>query len=365
MQVKFAEALKNAMSRAASEASADMEGQWLVRLEEKTAEYVRREKQLVADLNAERERTRALQDRVVDMERHTAQTTAELDVLKRENSSLHGSLSRARDEVRRPVSFSEPTIQYQQQMEQQQQQIHQSFNSSASFMPPPAPSTSFLGNASFGLPPQQASLDDSRRVLAIQNQLQLMRAKADAVISMSTTNHSHHSKRMAAAAGRGGRGGGYQNENSMRGGGGIGPETSVVSMSMLSDVTQENGMDMDDEIAPVRGVSHKTSQILAALNLNTSVGQSRPGLSVGLGQMPVDGGRMSIGSQLAVSPSTSPARASRGGGGGAAGALDQKQSQGYGPLQSSRVGGGRASGTGWYQRGYWKTRYNLGGSIRR
>ena len=35
MQVKFAEALKSAMRRAASEASADLEGQWLVRLEEK------------------------------------------------------------------------------------------------------------------------------------------------------------------------------------------------------------------------------------------------------------------------------------------------------------------------------------------
>ena len=190
-----------------------------------------------------------------------------------------------------------------------------------------------------------------------------MRAKADAVISLSTTSRNNHSKRRETALGRGG---GFRNENSAQGG--VGPENSVVSLSMLSDVTQDNGMDMIDEVAPVRGVSHKTSQILAALNLNTSVGQSRPGLSVGLGQMPVDGGRTSIGSQLTVSPSTSPARPSTGVGGDAARVLDQKQSQGYKRMNSSRLGGGagggRASGTGWYQRGYWKTRYNLGGGRR-
>ena len=78
-------------------------------------------KQLVADLNAERERTRALQDRVIDMERHTAQTTAELDVVKRENTSLQGSLARAREEfsVRQFAPPSKPPVQHHhQQMDQ-------------------------------------------------------------------------------------------------------------------------------------------------------------------------------------------------------------------------------------------------------
>ena len=338
MQVKFAEALKSAMSRAASEASADMEGQWLVRVEEKAAEYVRREKQLVADLNAERERTRALQDRVIDMERHTAQTTAELDVVKRENTSLQGSLARAREEfsVRQFAPPSKPPVQHHHQ------QMDQTFGSSI-LVPPHAPSTSFLGSASLGLPLPNASLDDSRRMLAIQNQIQLMRAKADAVFSMNTTNHNQ--RRTAAAGSVGGEG----------------MENSLVSVSMLSDVTQDNDLNLVDNIAPVRGVSNKTAQILASLNLNASVGQSRPGLSVGLGRLPTNEGRASVDSQLAASPSTSPARVSR----GQHTALDQKQSQ-FGELNGSRLGGlgGRLSGTGWYQRGYWKTRYNLGGGRR-
>ena len=72
---------------------------------EKAAEYVR-EKQLVADLNAERERTRALQDRVIDMERHTAQTTAELDAAKRENTLVRISSSGSRRVQRQTICAS-------------------------------------------------------------------------------------------------------------------------------------------------------------------------------------------------------------------------------------------------------------------
>ena len=68
-------------------------------------------------------------------------------------------------------------------------------------------------------------------------------------------------------------------------------ENSLVSVSMLSDVTQDNDLNLVDNIAPVRGVSNKTAQILASLNLNASVGQSRPGLSVGLGRLPTNEGQ--------------------------------------------------------------------------
>jgi hypothetical protein len=97
---------------------------------------------------------------------------------------------------------------------------------------------------------------------------------------------------------------------------GGGPSFSLM-MSGVSDV------DVTTVPLPTtRGVSHKTSQILQSLNLNTSIGQH------------------SKSTMLAESPSKS----FRGN--------DQKFSE-----NGMNVSKNSAHQAGWYQRGYWKTKY--------
>ena len=106
--------------------------------------------------------------------------------------------------------------------------------------------------------------------------------------------------------------------------GGLDVSENGPSFSMLSGVS-----DVDVSSVPLpttRGVSHKTSQILASMNLNTSIGQTSR-------------------SMLVESPSKSFA-------GGAGGGVDQKTSEGS--MNTSR---NTAHQAGWYQRGYWKTKY--------
>ena len=316
MKEQFRNVLKSAMSRAATEALADCEGRWQVQIEKNAAEYVSREKQLVADLNAERERTRATQERIIDLERHSAQITAELDVLKRENASLHASLSRTREETmsRRPASSETMTSFVDPSM------------SLLHGLPPPAPANA-SGMDTFGLPlPSHNSLNESRQILAIQNRVQLMRAQADSIISGSASQNTKHRRSDYIDS--------------------IQPEASNTSLSILSDVTQDNDPEVAEAVAPIRGVSHKTSQILASLNLNTSVGHSRSSLSTSLDHTSAQSKSYSKGTQQGISPFRE-------------GHLDQKQGQ---QLYSSRnAKSATRSVAGWYQRGYWRTRYNLGG----
>jgi len=96
------------------------------------------------------------------------------------------------------------------------------------------------------------------------------------------------------------------------------------SFSMMSGVS-----DVDVSTVPLpttSGVSHKTSQILASLNLNTSIGQSSR-------------------SVLVESPSKSFAGA------------DQKTSEISGGGGGAANRAATAHQAGWYQRGYWKTKY--------
>ena len=117
-------------------------------------------------------------------------------------------------------------------------------------------------------------------------------------------------------------------------------ENGGPSFSMLSGVS-----DVDVSSIPLpttRGVSHKTSQLLASLNLNVSIGQTPK-------------------SNLVESPSKSFARSHRrsGGGsgdGGSSKSEDQKTSEGGGErrMNTSRS---TAHQAGWYQNDYWRTKY--------
>ena len=131
-------------------------------------------------------------------------------------------------------------------------------------------------------------------------QLQLMRAQADTVLNMTLQSSSMQ-----------------QQNHSMLDVSGSGP-----SFSMMSSNVSEVDVSILPPSTTARGVSHKTSQLLASMNLNTSIGQSSR-------------------SMLLESPSKSFVRG-----------VDQKISE--------SSAGGRATTAhqaGWYQRGYWKTKY--------
>ena len=165
MQETFRLALKDAMERAANEATLDADEKWKTKMNEVRSEYVSRESNLNADVGASRSRLREATDRLIELERHTAHSTATLDVVKRENVSLQSSLDHARNEL------TSGRIRHQQMQQQQQQQQYNS-------MPPPAPhTTSFYTSASTSNMnsdmrlQQPSSVEDSRRILAIQNQV--------------------------------------------------------------------------------------------------------------------------------------------------------------------------------------------------
>ena len=174
MQDAFSEAIKEAMERAAGEATADAEGQWRARIEDVRAEYLTREKQLTADAGAARSRLREASDRLIELERHTAQATATLDVVKRENVSLQSSLDHARNEL------TSGRIRTQQQQQQQHysgsasviapQAAYQHYGNTTSFYAPQAVPQAPSQSHMMGVPPP-SSMEDSRRILAIQNQV--------------------------------------------------------------------------------------------------------------------------------------------------------------------------------------------------
>ena len=177
MQETFRAALKEAMERAAKEAEVDAEGQWRARLEETRSEYLAREQQLTSDAGAARSRLREASDRLIELERHSAQSEATLDVVKRENVSLQSSLDHARNGM--------TSMRIQQQSQQNQSQPypmqHQHQHHAQQYgAPPPAPqygsATSFYNPSLSGTtttaaarPP--ASIEESQKILAIQNQV--------------------------------------------------------------------------------------------------------------------------------------------------------------------------------------------------
>jgi hypothetical protein len=163
MQDKFRIALKEAMERAAEEATSDSEGAWRAKLEKVRAEYISREQQLTSDNSSCRSRLRETNDRLIELERHSASALATLDVVKRENMSLQSSLDHARNEL------TTTRLQYNNRAAPVAPQVSQQH-----FQPP----TSFYSTQGvnrapmmMGMPPQMTTVDESQKILAIQNQV--------------------------------------------------------------------------------------------------------------------------------------------------------------------------------------------------
>ena len=177
MQETFRAALKEAMERAAKEAEVDAEGQWRARLEETRSEYLAREQQLTSDAGAARSRLREASDRLIELERHSAQSEATLDVVKRENVSLQSSLDHARNGM---TSMRIQQNQSQQNQSQQSQPYPMQHHAQQQYgAPPSAPqygsATSFynpsLSGTTTTTAPPPASIEESQKILAIQNQV--------------------------------------------------------------------------------------------------------------------------------------------------------------------------------------------------
>ena len=106
---------------------------------------------------------RETNDRLIELERHSASALATLDVVKRENMSLQSSLDHARNEL------TTTRLQYNNRAAPVAPQVSQQH-----FQPP----TSFYSTQGvnrapmmMGMPPQMTTVDESQKILAIQNQV--------------------------------------------------------------------------------------------------------------------------------------------------------------------------------------------------
>ena len=177
MQETFRQALKEAMERAAAEATSDCEGAWQAKMEATRTEYVQREQQLISDQGSNRSRLRETTDRLIELERHAASALATLDVVRRENLSLQSSLDHARNELTTTHLRHQNTVAGGGAVHHygMTHNMNNNRNSMYSQPPPAAPhATSFYSGQQppmmMGMPPAP-SVDDSQKILAIQNQV--------------------------------------------------------------------------------------------------------------------------------------------------------------------------------------------------